>query len=398
LLSRRSRWWVAVGAFFYGACGTDSAVPVRDGALNVPPDSVHALATLEVVARVVDIQPTADGRVWVLNSVEPYFVVLGRDGQVERQFGEGGGGPGEFNRPVALVRGADPEEVWTYDWGRNALIRISAGDRRVLALPPDSMSVPSLVSFKGAGINHAPPWLERTRDGFLLARARVPQYESALHLWNADILLVREGAPEASVSVRTPIADHLGDPEARYPAATVLLPYPLWTACGDGTVGLYDPLANTLRRFTEEQEEVGALSLPDERQLQMTADLVFDLFYNQLAEDVPPSQIPEKEEMRRMTAEQNGQFVTRSAEFFPEYADLRCTPDGSFWLRPFDVAIGRLGHGPNWLRVSPDGSVTSVALPASFRTFRIEADRIWGSARDALGVESVAWVSLDSLR
>ena len=396
--SSRCRWWVVVGALLFVACGTDAPGPDGESVVTVSPDAVHALATLDLVARVVDIQPTSDGRVWVLNSVAPYFIVLGPNGQLERQFGERGGGPEEFGRPVALVRGVDPANIWTYDWGRNALIRISAGDRRELALPRDSIPIPSLVSFKGAGINPAPPWLESTRDGFLLARARVSQYESALHLWNADILLVRADGSEMSVNLHTPLADVLGDPTSRYGAATILIPYPLWTVCADGTIGLYDPLANTLRRFTSAREELGAIALPDERQLQMTANLVFEMFYRQLAEDVPSARIPEKEEMRRQTEEQNNQFVRSSADFFPEYADLRCTPDGTLWLQPFDVTTGRLGQGSDWLRISEDGSHTLVALPHAFRTFRIERDRIWGTVRDALGVESIAWVELDSAR
>jgi hypothetical protein len=372
---------------------------VLDGeSVVVSRDAVHALATLDAVARVVDIQPTSDGRVWVLNSMSPYFVVLGPNGQVERQFGERGGGPEEFDRPVALVRGVDSMDVWTYDWGRNALIRISAGNRRELALPRDSIPISSLVSFKGAGINPAPPWLESTRDGFLLARARVSRYESGLHLWNADILLVREDGPEVGVDLHTPIADYIGDPGSRYGDATILIPYPLWTVCAGGTIGLYDPLANTVRRFTDAGEELGAFALPDERRLLMTVDLVFEMFYRQLEEDVPSAQIPEKEEMRRRTEEQNREFVNSSAEFFPEYADLRCTPDGTLWLRRFDVTTGRLGHGSDWLRVSADGLQTLVALPRAFRTFRIERDGIWGTVRDSLGVESIAWVGLDSLR
>ena len=388
--------WAAAGGLFLGACGGDAG---SDAALvTVSPDAMNAVTLPDVVARVVDVQPAADGRVWILNSVAPYFVVLAADGQVERQFGEKGGGPEEFGGPVALVRGVDPADVWAYDWGRNTLIRISSGERRELALPRDSFPVPSLISFKGAGINPAPPWLESTRDGFLLARARVSRDESALHLWNGDILLFRDGGSEASVDLHTPIADFLGDPASRYATATVLIPYPLWTACADGTVALYDPLANTLRRFTEEDEELAVVALPDERRLQMTADLVFEMFYRQFEEDVPGAQIPEKEEMRRLTAEQNEQFVSNSAEFFPEYSDLRCTPDGTLWLRHFDATNGRLGQGSDWLRVSADGTQTVVSFPKAFRTFRIEGDRIWGTVQDALGVESLVWVGLDSLR
>jgi hypothetical protein len=394
----RSRWWASAGALLLGACGADDPASDGGGAVTVSSDAVHALATLDVVTRVVDLQLTSDGRVWVLNSMAPYFVVLGPDGQVERQFGEQGGGPEEFNRPVALVLGGDPADVWTYDWGRNALIRISAEDRRELALPGESMPVPSLISFKGAGINPAPPWLERTSDGFLLARARVPREESALHLWAADILRLREDGRGVSVHAHLPIADFLGDPASGYGAATILIPYPLWTACADGTVGLYDPLANTLRRFTAEREELGALALPDERRMQMTADLVFEMFYRQIAGDVPAARLPPKEEIRRQTEEQNNQFVSNSAASFPEYSELRCGPDGALWLRLFDATNGRLGQGSDWLRVSADGSHTSVALPRAFSTFRIERDRMWGTVQDSLGVESIAWIGLDSLR
>jgi hypothetical protein len=393
-----ARWWVAAGALVLAACGAGDSASNGEGAVTVSPEAMHTLAVLDVLTRVVDLQPTGDGRVWVLNSIAPYFVVIGPDGRVERQFGQQGGGPEEFNRPVALVRGVAPADVWAYDWGRNALIRISAVDRRELAVPGDSIPIQSLISFKGAGINPAPPWLESTRDGFLLARSRTTLEESALHLWNADIFLLREDGPEVRVDLHTPIADLLGDPASRYGSATVLLPYPLWTACADGTVGLYDPLANTLRRFSAEREELGAFALPDERQSQMTADLVFEMFYRQIAEDVPAGRLPPKEDIRRQTGEQNRQFVSNSAAVFPEYSDLRCAPDGALWLRSFDATAGRLGQGSDWLRFSADGSQTSVALPRAFRTFRIERDRMWGTVPDTLGVESIVWVALDSLR
>lgn len=77
---------------------------------------------------------------------------------------------------------------------------------------------------------------------------------------------------------------------------------------------------------------------------------------------------------------------------------MRCTPDGTLWLRPFDAATGRLGLGSDWLRFSADGSHILVALPTGFRTFRIERDRIWGTVQDELGFESIVWVRLDSLR
>ena len=382
-----------------------SSGPDRDRAesegmrgVNVAYDAIQVLSTPDVVAHVVDLQPTPDGRVWVLNSLAPYFIVVGPDGQIERQFGEQGGGPEEFGLPFALVRGADTADVWTYDVRRNAVIRISAGERRDIALPPDSMLAPSIVSFKGAGVVPSAPWLERLGDGFLMARSRVMREESALHVWNADIVLVRGEERIVSVDLHTPIADYLGDPSSRYPGATFMLPYPMWTFCANGTVALYDPLANTIRRFTEERAELEAIALPDERQQPVTPDLLFEMFYRRFVEDQPSVQIPPQEEMRRLTEESNRQMASNSAPSFPEYADLICTPDGALWLRLFDVNNGRLGQGPNWLRVATDGSHTSVALPTAFRAFRIEQDRIWGTVSDSLGVESIAWLEMDAVR
>jgi hypothetical protein len=122
------------------------------------------------------------------------------------------------------------------------------------------------------------------------------------------------------------------------------------------------------------------------------------MFYRQLAQDLSSAQLPPREEVRLRTEQQNQEFVNSSAEFFPEYSDLRCTQDGTLWLRLFDPTVGRLGQGSDWLRLSEDGSHRLIALPEMFRTFRVERDRIWGTVRDALDVESVAWIALDSVR
>jgi hypothetical protein len=386
------------GAIVSVACG--GGAPASDSdeqrAVNVTLDAIQVLSTPEVVARVVDLQPTPDGRVWVLNSLAPYFVVVGPDGRIERQFGEQGGGPEEFGLPMSLVRGAE-SDVWTYDVRRNALIRVAGGERREIALARDSIPVPSIVSFQGAGVVPAAPWLESLGDGFLMARSRVMREESALHVWNADIIAVRGDERIVSVDLHTPIADLLGDPSSRYPGATFMLPYPMWTVCADGIVALYDPLANSMRRFTEERAELEPIALPVERRQAVTPDLLFEMFYRRFVEDQPSVQIPPQEEMRRLTEEQNRQMASSSAPFFPEYTDLICTPN-AFWLRRFDSRIGRLGQGPEWLRIAKDGSQTSVALPNTFRAFRIDSDRIWGTVSDSLDVASIAWVEMDALR
>jgi hypothetical protein len=397
---RRSRWWIAAGTFLFAACGT-GAPEDEEGRVTISSTAVHVVGTSEVIARVADLQPAADGRVWILNSTTPLFVVFGPDGQVEREFGRSGGGPAEFGFPAALVRGPDPNDVWTYDVTRHALIRLTADDRRDLRLPPDSLPRAQLVSFAGAGIQPARPWLESGSDGFLLARTRPGRAEpfSGLGFWSADIVRVLPDSSAPAIEVQTPVADLLGDPASRYPGATKFLPYPLWTVCADGRVILYDPLENELRRVAGNGAVPAPVMLPPERQLDFTFDRFFGMLYRRIRQDFPAAEVPDSAEVRRRFAAEFGEFESQSASVFPEYADLRCTGNGTLWLQPFDPASGGFGgRGPAWYRISMDGSRTLVNLPDEFTPFRFEADRIWGTVQDSLGVASIAWIGADALR
>lgn len=385
-------------ALLVAACGAGP----QDGErrVEVSSEGVHVVGTSEAIARIADLQPAADGRVWLLNSIEvdPFFVELGPDGRVEREFGRSGGGPAEFGAPVALVRGPDGE-VWTYDLLRHALIRISTEERLDLPLPRDSLSPPQLIGFTGAGIFPAPPWLKGTRRNFLFARLRSGSAEpfSGLAFWHADIVGLRADSPAPSLELYTPVADLLGDPASRYSRATKILPYPLWAVCGDGTVVLYDPLENELRRIAADGRNVTPVALPEERRVELTFDRLLGMAARDYREKAT-GQIPDSAAMAHQFEQMYSQWEGQSAKVFPEYADLQCTPDGTLWLQPFDVETGPLGRGPKWQRISQDGPRALVTFPEEFTPLRFEPDRIWGTLRDPLGVTSAAWIGVDALR
>jgi hypothetical protein len=364
----------------------------------IPSAAVHVVGTSEVIARVVDLQPADDGRVWLLNSIEPFFVVLNSDGRVERAFGRSGGGPEEFGAPLALVHDTESGGVWTYDLLRHALIEITSGQLHSLRLSQDSLAPTQLVSFAGAGAFPARPWLAVGRGGFLLGRVRAgsaPPF-SGLGLWNADIVLVRRDSTAPAVEIHTPVADLLGRPASRYPRATRILPYPLWTICVDGTLGLYDPLENELRRVAANGRVLATVALPQERQVELTFDRLFGIAYRQL-HDEAAGPLPDSLDLRRQFTEMFSEWEPQLASVFPEYADLQCARDGTLWLQLFDVAVGILGRGRDWYQISEQGSRTLVTLPEKFRPYRFGPDRIWGTVRDSLGVAFVAWIGSDAL-
>ena len=86
---------------------------------------VHVIGTSESIAVVEDLTVLSDGTVWVLNSVEPFFVGFGPDGDVLQVHGSQGGGPEEFRAPAGFVSGDIDGEAWVFDPIRHALIRIS---------------------------------------------------------------------------------------------------------------------------------------------------------------------------------------------------------------------------------------------------------------------------------
>lgn len=379
-----------------GACGTETPQRDQDGIVLVPPEEVHELAAPEGLARVLDMEVATDGRLWVLNSVEPFFVVVSPDGRVERAFGAEGGGPEEYGFPVGLVRGPGSGEVWTYDVPRHALRRIGPEPGLDLALPPDSFAASSVVSFHGAGFRPARPWLEPAPDGILLARGR-PSADpwSGLRMWRADIHVLHTDDATTRFEPRQRVADLLGDPGSRWPEATVFLPYPVWSVCDDGGLALYDPLRNKIRRFTAAGDEHEPITLPDERRLALTLERFYGMFNLEYREQVPASQRVDSTQMRASFEADFPQLTAISADVFPEYADLMCTgEDHTLWLQPFDTESPGLGHGPAWWRFEPDGTRTVFRLPDTFTAFRFDADRVWGSMVDSLGVPAVAWIDV----
>ncbi len=391
----RGPGWSLIAALLLAACQGDASPGHAGQPIVLSAVDVHVVATSDALARIVDVQPAGDGRVWVLNSTEPFFVAVGADGHVERAFGREGGGPEEFGGPVELARGP-AGEVWTYDVPRNALRRISDERPRDLRLPSDSLPPGKLVSFQDAGMRPAPPWIQSRGTGFLVGRKR-PSAPPAggLGIWRADIVWLGLDAPAVSLEPSTPVADLLGDPTQRYPGATLFLPYPIWTSCGDGSLGMYDPLANTLRRLAPDGGEEQPIALPEERREPVTFDRFFGMVYRQLKEQVPSSQLPDSAHTRSILQEQFRRSDGTLADVFPEYADLRCTDGGTLWLQPFDVAGGRFGRGSEWIRFDADGSRTTIVLPDAFTVHRIEDDRLWGAVVDSLGVPAVAWVRVE---
>lgn len=370
------------------ACAPDARG--GDGGVDrIDESAVRVVGSADVLGRAMDVEPAAGGSVWVLNNTEPYFIALSADGSVLETSGRRGGGPREFRAPTGLVAGEAVEDVWAFDRNRHMLIRIG-GEWREVALPRDSVPVESVLSFDNAGMFGVRPWLVRDGDAFLFARTR-PNVDASQRLWNADLMRVDATTGEARTIL--PIADLLGDPTAKYGTVQFLMPFPMWSMCGDRSFVLYDPLRNRVRRFDASGAEVGGVDLPAEREEPVTHELVFAMAYRQALAESPAGTV-DSVTMRREYDEGMRTIQNETSRVFPEYADMHCDGSGTVWLQRFAVDEGILGRGGQWLRVEADGDIADVRMPARFRPMRFRGSTVWGVFLDEDDVPHIARIDL----
>jgi hypothetical protein len=368
---------------------TDGTSAVR----SVSADRIHVVGTGESIARIADLQPTRSGVIWVLNTTEPYFVAIDGSGEVVRSFGSAGGGPDEFRSPNALVGDAASDDVWVYDRGAHTLVNISGPEAsaETVTLSRDSLPTGRIMTHDNAGTGNGRYWVRHSDGGFLFARAR-PGVTGMRQIWHSDLV---EHDRDGGTRVLFSPDDVLGDPTTLFGDATEFLPFPLLDICPDGSVALYDPESNTLRRYSRTGALLDSDSLPAPRRVETTADRLFFMMYPGIVEQAPASGLPDSAALHGMLKLQWPDISAQMARVFPEYNDLHCVDNGVMWIQPLDVESGQIGRGPLWLRIDADGAIERIELPDEFRPLRFIGDRIWGVHRGELDIESVAWLEPD---
>ena len=391
------------GAAFLAGCdgapaGSDPDAPVELGA-----SSIAVLGSSDSLAVVRDLEVASDGSVWVLNSVEPYFIGFGPDGESLGAHGRAGRGPDEFPMPSAFMTGGWQGEVWVLDIMRHAMIRISRPEADWAEVRLQSPSLPRGTLAPGMSMLNSSVRTARLGRELIVPRTNGSMRDGVLQfrfaILEADLIAVD---PEAG-EVRDILAlgEVLDDPSGDFIPSEGGFPmwYRLWAPCGENLVRVYDRVRNQLRGFDGSGTEVSPIDLPPvpftEVSRRQFGEAVFGLRQAEMTGDVR-TRLSAEDSVRVM--DQLVQMIQGEphelASYLPRYVDFRCSDDGTMWMHPFGLDSGGLSGGPLWLRIAPDGAIREVRLPDRFDAFRFSSSRIWGVYRDENDIPSVASIPL----
>jgi hypothetical protein len=379
----------------------ESTVGGAQGVIFLSQSDVHIFGTSEAIAEVKDLEVLKDGSVWVLNSLEPFFLGFGPDGSPLSVYGTLGGGPTEFGLPAAFVTGAIHGEAWVLDSRRHALIRISEPDSawaeislRRDSLPPGSLLIG--MDMMGTAVRTA-----RMGDEILLPRTTRPEGSDflgfRLAMLGADILAMDTAT--SSVRKVVSLGDVLGNLAAGFELTEGGLPlwFRLWAVCGEDQFSVYDRTRNEIRAFNAEGAELEPTPLPPVPFSKVApiefGRAIFPLKQAEISGNVwtTLTAADSARLLNEMVQEVRG-TPEQLAQYLPRYVDFRCTDHGTMWVQPFDVETGSLDGGPVWLRITDLGFWEEVRFPDGFDPFRFTLERVWGVQRDEYDVASIAWI------
>jgi hypothetical protein len=385
------------------SCSPDVDSDSREvGPVNIEPTDVHVVGTSDVLAVVQDLEVLPDGRIWVLNSLPPFFIGFRPDGELIGTHGQAGGGPEEFRMPAGFVVGAPEGEAWVLDTRRHSLVRVSRPDEPWREVPlPRADLPPGTVQ---GGLDLLTPLVRTARLG---DEVILPHSTGALE---SGVFSMVEAILKADLMTLDPVAGGvervlsiggaLEDPFPGFNPTEGGFPLwkRLWAVCG-GHLRVYDRVRNQLRGFDRNGRESEPLQLPPTGLAGVTpqdfARVVFPMRQAEVTGAVGD----------RLTSEDSLRLVTQMARdvkgtaaelaaYLPPFVDFRCSRSGTMWLRPIDLDGAGLAGGRAWLRVDPDGASRVIMLPPRFDALRFTDDRVFGVLRDDLDVPSVAWARL----
>lgn len=378
----RARWGSVVATSVLlpplGACSPAPDVTI--------PETVVALADLDVTpgsefVHVRDVVVDGD-RTWVLDASEPFITRIDGRGSSFLRFGSEGSGPGELVNAWALEvsRPEDDGRVVVWDLGTG----------RVSAFHEDGALAFS-QRIVDSGMSKARRNIRSVTYGDPF-RVRKAGNRYVFGRYGGSVALTRDlrvgelmGAADPALASTGPVTG-LGDatqaPESWQ--MDELGAVPLWDACADGSLVVWDPGAGVLRWTDSAGRTRREEALPLSARPLSTTDVERYLRWRARLELGPGADELEID-IAAMARTERRHF----AEVAPIATDLRCGAAREAWLRLFDTSHDPLGHGPSWITLG--GPSTEIfTFPPAFSPIVFVEDAVVGVLEDPGGLQRLA--------
>lgn len=386
-LSLASRTILAASLLICAGSLRAQTVPVRGAVEELRIDGIEA-----DLSRIVHLAVDSHGRIVVAQPDDGYLLVFDSSGSLIGHFGRSGSGPGEF-QSIVTARGWVADTFWQAD-GRS---------RRVSFWRlPDSLLRDEQLLHAGSDRPAAPPGVGRligphvvsvlpggaviVRGSFLRAegdRGWATQIRDS-----AAVVLLRkdgDGPPDAIVATWPPVSAGCLYLFRGAPRVELECLKWVWGIAPDGSRIAY-----------------AAIGVDDPRPKAVHVVVVSPTGATIFARQVPvrlfeltPSDVDSIRTEVMGRAARDGRRLdedaVRTPGFFRPITRLVVGRDETTWLK---VRVSRSEY--RWLVLGPCGaSLKWVSLPQNFRLEVAERGRVWGTERDADGIQSVLRYRID---
>lgn len=341
----------------------------------------------EPLHQVRAIAVRADAHVFALTSAPPFVFEFTAAGEpVPRPAIPRGSGPGDLANPWQLLRNPTGDTVFVVDVGNRKLLPITDSLHHATAIP---LRLPLQGMIRGSirQVAFGDPLRLAWIDGKLVM-AEYPggiSEQSDFAAGRLQMQSLNSDTPVHLLDFRTLASDAGRTLSGVRQSLTAI---PLWTACGDGRVIVFDPYGRRLVIATSRDEMRQGISMPDP--LRRLTREHMALFIREQIRRETNGRVPAAQLERAVDAAMNA-VAMQFPDMAPDAVELFCDASGRAWLQRFVLESHPLGYGTDWL-VSDTSLQTfiRVRFPDRFQPYAFERDGVLGVYRDADDLEYVA--------
>lgn len=369
------------------ACAIGTDAPLIERHVLISEETLKELPTHELLHRVRDLQVDNSGRVWILSVDSPFISAVQPDDGDLTSFGTPGPGPEEMATPWSVIpNGTGGAVIW--DAGRRRVLEFNQVGDDVQFVSGVHVEIESSTVLRSIEASSYGTPLRMRKAGSIFVVQ--PAHRPVLNTGDLREIVLLTGPAPSQIQDTL----YVGPRRAGSSSAEFLVPIPLWAACANGDVVVFEP-PDQLISIRTAPGTADTIVLPLHRRKMDDGDIRRFLRYSMELELVGRVRPSDEVIERRID-----QVLRRGRDIFsseaPLATNLLCDDFGYVWIQGFDTEEHPAGFGRDWWVVGTNRVVAAVRFPRGFQPRVVSRFGIYGTLRDSLGLERPHYVPADA--